>query len=253
MELISKTPFKGVLGSRAGTITAAVAAAALAAILVIAGLNAARKSDGAAAASSVVVANQLIPKGTSGQTIASQRLSRTKDVAHSSAVAGAVTDVSQLTGTVAAKDIYPGQQVTAADFQPAAGVLAADLSGEQRAIAVPIDGAHGMVGQVHSGDHVDVLAGLNGSSGSGGGGTVMKVLARDVTVLQAPGEASAGGSSAGSAITLRVGDATAARLAFATDNGKIWIVLRPGAGAADSGVDTVTLGAVLAGKARSGR
>lgn len=248
MELTTKSPLRGFFSTRAGTIALALGAAALAAVLVVVGLNAASKPSPGAVSNSVVVANQLIPKGSSGQTIAAQRLFRTSDIARESVVAGAVTDISQLTGTVAVRDIFPGQQISKADFASAAGVLTADLTGEQRAMAVPVDGAHGMVGQVAGGDRVDVLANLDGA-----GGSVMKVIARDITVLRAPGEAPPNGGAASSAIVLRVGDRTAARLAYATDNGKIWIFLRPGAGAKDSNVDVVTLNSVLAGKPESGR
>jgi Flp pilus assembly protein CpaB len=254
MELSSRPSLRAGLGSRTGITVMAVIAAVLAAVLVIAALNSASKSEGAAAPVSAVVANQLIPKGSSGQVIAAQQLFRTRQIAHESLAVGAITDISQISGQVATRDIYPGQQLTAGDFQSAAGVLAADLSGVQRAIAVPIDGAHGMVGQVHSGDHVDVLAGLNGSgTGSSSSSVLIKVLARNVIVLRAPGDASTAGEAApADSITLRVDDSTAARLAFATDNGKIWIVLRPGAGAESSSTDVVTLQSVLNRGASSG-
>lgn len=251
MDITSRSPLRAGLGSRTGVTIAAVVAAALAAVLVIAALNSADKAGTAAAPVSVVVANQLIPKGSSGQTIAAEQLFRTRQIASEHVLTGAVTDLSQVTGRVATRDIYPGQQLTTADFQDATGVLSAKLSGKERAIAVDIDGSHGLVGEVHAGDHVDVFAGLAG--GSSASGQVIKVLARNVVVLRAAGEPAAGGGSAPSgSVTLRVNDDTAARLAYATDNGKIWIVLRPGAGAENSSTDIVTLSSILNRAAAAG-
>ena len=81
---------------------------------------------------------------------------------------GAITDPSTLRGLVAAHDIYPGQQFTLADFVAASpGALQTNLAGNQRAISVPIDSAHGLGGQISPDDHVDVYVGLN-QSGAGG-------------------------------------------------------------------------------------
>jgi hypothetical protein len=67
-------------------------------------------------------------------------------------------------------------------------------------------------------------------------------------VLNAP-DSSGGGVGGGdnTNITLRVSDRDAANLAFTADNGKVWIVLRPPAGAHDSRPSTVTLQTLLAG------
>ena len=45
----------------------------------------------------------------------------------------------------------------------------------------------------------------------------------------------------------RVTDQEAAKIAFATENGKVWIMLRPTTGAAPSSPDIVTLETVLFG------
>ena len=78
--------------------------------------------------------------------------------------AGALTSAAALDGKVATRDIYPGQQITAADFAAGADPLRGQLKGNQRAIAVPLDSAHGIVGEVRTGDHVDVLAGFNSTT-----------------------------------------------------------------------------------------
>jgi hypothetical protein len=68
--------------------------------------------------------------------------------------------------------------------------------------------------------------------------------------LAAPTEQKTGfGASAGdkSNVTLRVSDQQAAEIAFSSENGKLWIVLRPKAGAEPTTPDLVTLETVLFG------
>jgi Flp pilus assembly protein CpaB len=138
---------------------------------------------------------------------------------------GALTDPAALSGRVAVTDIYPGQQLTAGYFAYAPpGTLQTKISGSDRAIAVQIDAEHGMVGQIAAGDHIDIFVGVNRQA-SGGSQPVIKLLMEDVTVLRAP---VAGGSGL---YTLRASGRQAAVLAFASDNGKLWFVLRPASGA----------------------
>jgi pilus assembly protein CpaB len=183
----------------------------------------------------------VIPKGTAGAVLASDGLYRPTTLAGSQLQEGAITDPSVLAGKVATRDIYPGQQLMASDFVAGGDGVRGRISGAQRAIAVPIDAAHGLLGQVRSGDRVDVLAGFNTSSATTGRGRpTLRTLVRNVLVLQVPGADQGGGVGGGgtaataSNIVVRVDDAQAARLAFAADNGKIWFVLRPPVGATDS-------------------
>lgn len=67
----------------------------------------------------VLVANQPIQKGTTGNAVRSDAgLYRVAGFPHSQIESGAIVDPSQLVGKVAAKDIPAGQQLTAADFDP---------------------------------------------------------------------------------------------------------------------------------------
>src|SRR5438067_1150654 len=77
---------------------------------------------------------------------------------------GAIADAAQLHGKVATANIYPGQQLTSSDFT-ASGGLPSELGPNQRAMTITVDSAHGMVGQIHNGDHVDVYADLESGSG----------------------------------------------------------------------------------------
>jgi Flp pilus assembly protein CpaB len=246
MELTSKTPLRSRLTTRNGALSVAVVAAGLAAILVFAAINSARKDDAVSSApSTVLVANQLIPKGSSGQALAQQHLFRVARVSDQALVPGAVSDISQLREKVATQDIYPGQQISAQTFSGAGGALSAKLAAEDRAVSVPLDASHGLIGEVSAGDHVDVLAGFNVQTGSGGSRPVMRALATNISVLKV--EKSSGGSSANANVTLRVSAAMATKLAFASDNGKVWIVLRPAAGAKEIRPSIVSVNSLLFG------
>lgn len=246
MEFTSKTPLRSRLNTRNGAMTFAVIAAGIAAILVFAAINSARKSDSAGTASStVLVANQLIPKGSSGQALAQQHLFRTAKINEQALVAGAVTDISQLRDKVATQDIYPGQQISAETFGAANGALSAKLSATDRAVSVPLDASHGLIGEINAGDHVDVLAGFNVQSGSGSR-PVMRVLATNISVLKV--DKTSGGGAGGTAnVTLRVNADMATKVAFAADNGKLWVVLRPAAGAKDPSASVVSVNSLLFG------
>jgi Flp pilus assembly protein CpaB len=95
-----------------------------------------------------------------------------------------------------------------------------------------------MIGDVQSGDHVDVFYAM-GTSGPTTGGqdrSVVVTLMRDLLVLRAPKSAKASGAAGGTStqeVVVRASDTQAEKLAFASDNGKIWLVLRPKIGATD--------------------
>ena len=237
MEFANKSPLRNGLSSRSGALAVAAVAAVLAAILVIAAINAARKDGGSSTVARVLVANQLIAKGTSGQALGEQQLFRYVQVSSDSRVSGAVTDLSQLEGRVATRDIYPGQQLSTGSFGAVGGALTTQLSGHDRAINVSLDGSHGLGGDVAAGDRVDVLVGFNVNRKVGGTAAVTKELASNVLVLRV----------ADGNVTLRTSDDMAAKLAFAADNGKIWLVLRPPAGAKETTPKLVSADSILFG------
>jgi Flp pilus assembly protein CpaB len=238
-------------GTRRGAITVALVAAALAAIVLLAFASRYKNSvQGGNAQHTALVADRLIPRGTSGDLVVSGGLFRQSQVRDSDLVTGAVVDGSALAGRVATRDIYPGQQITAADFVAGADPVRGQLKGNQRAIAIALDSSHGLIGQVRTGDHVDVLAGFNSTNGATGEGRPqLRTLMDDVLVLGAPGSTDTAGkaTSSGSNVTLRVAANDAAKLAFASDNGKIWIVLRPPTGGSNPTPSPVTLDSLLSG------
>ncbi len=237
MELVQK-----LISTRAGTIAVASLAALVAGIAVVAYLNKYRRSVSTGGAPvTVLVAKHAISKGTPGAAIATGGLFTVTTIRQSQLRDGAFSDPASLRGQVAAHDIYPGQQLTAGDFVAGGSSLAASLSGSERLITLPIDTAHGMVGQVQAVDHVDVFAGFNviplnpdgTPRGNGQSRALLRLILQDLYVAAVGGRSSSGlgGSSNGGTVTLRATDAQAEKLAFAADNGKLWIVLRPATGA----------------------
>ena len=217
--------------TRGGAVLVGGVAAILAAILLIAYLHSYRsRVNGGTQPMTVLVAKSLIPRGTSGTLIAQQHLYQVTTVPKDQLKNLAIADPAALSGHVTVADVYPGQQLTAGDFTIASvNSLPTQITGDRRAIAISVDATHGVGGQVQSGDHVDVYVGIS---------ALIKLLASNVLVLAAP-------SSAGGNIILRVSAPQAAKFAFAADNGKIWLVLRPQAGATQTPPALVNVGSLL--------
>jgi Flp pilus assembly protein CpaB len=221
-----------VLSTRGGTTGVAVAAAVLAGILLFVFVQRYRHNQSAASApTTVFVARSLIPQGSAADVIASQQLWQRTSVRGSQLQSGAIADPSVLHGEVAAVNIYPGQQITASDFTTSTTV-ASQLGANERAVSVPVDGAHGLVGFVHTGDHVDVLASYTAGAGANRGSVA--TLVQDVVVLNAPTATGGLGNTNSNTILLRVPASDAPSLAFAADNGKVWVALRPPLGVAQA-------------------
>jgi len=243
--------FRRLAGTRRGAITIAAASAALAGILLLAFITKYKQNVQAGTLEqSVIVADRLIPKGTAGSVIVSDGLFRPDTVQRESATGGALTSATALQGKVATHDIYPGEQLTAADFAAGADPMRSQLTGVQRAMDVPVDAAHGMIGDVRAGDKVDVLGGFNSSAASTGRGRPeLMTLATDVLVLKAPDGASKAlnANASQDRLAVRVTAEQAAQIAFTADNGKVWFIVRPPSGAKDTPPSAVTLDALLTG------
>jgi Flp pilus assembly protein CpaB len=202
--------------TRQGTIFLGVIAAVIAAIALIVYLNQYRNSVNNNAVSSVLVAKNLIQKGTPGDVIGTTELYKTSDVAKSSIATGAFVDPSSLTGQVAVKDIYPGQQLTAADFAPGTNSLTQQLAPNQRAVVIPLGTPQQVGGQIGAGSHVDVWISASGGS-SGSARPTVEELFQNLYVL---------GTSGGN-VTLRTTPQQAGQLIYASENSQIWFALRP--------------------------
>jgi Flp pilus assembly protein CpaB len=195
----------------------------------------------------VMVASGLIEKGSSGDVIVSKSLFQVDKVRKSDLATGAVTDPATLRGKVATDDVYPGEQISMSKFATGSDTIGTKISGDERAVSIPMDSAHGMVGDIKVGDHVDVAVGFNEQRGIRGR-PVLRIILQDALVLKAPAKA-AGGPALNKTqnVLVRATDKKAAQIAFAADNGKVWLLLRPKAGAEQNQPKLVTLERLLAG------
>jgi Flp pilus assembly protein CpaB len=228
------------MSTRRGTLLVGATAGAVALIVVLVYLNRYRDSIQAANGSvPVLVAKVGIQKGSPGDVVATGGQFRVDLVPRAQVLPLAFVDPDALRGTFAQHDIFPGQQLTVKDFAPSvAGSLQSSLTGQARAIGIAIDGSHGLLGDISAGDHVDIYMGLS-LQGLGGARPVIKLLATDVLVLRAPGAGSGN-------LVLRGRGAETAKLAYAADNAKLWIVLRPANTAKPVNPGIVDVNSVLA-------
>jgi Flp pilus assembly protein CpaB len=232
---------QNLFSTRRGSVLVGIGAAVVAAIVVFVYLHNYRNSvNSSAGPASVLVAKNLIEKGTPGDVIGQSGQFQVASIPRKELQVGALTDPATLKGRIAATDIYPNQQLTAADFVLAApGALQNQITGTDRAINLTMDAERGMVGQVAAGDRIDIFAGLNVQGANGG--TIIKLLLSNVLVLRAP----IGGTSG--MYTLRVPEGQAAWLAYTADNGHLWFALRPPNGARVSFPGIVTARTILLG------
>lgn len=240
------------LSTRNGTLAVSGIAALLAGAVLLVFLNAYRDSTRDDDVSvSVVVAKRLIERGSAADVLADEGAFQRASVPKSELKEGAVVDPATLEGTNAVGDIYPGEQILASDFLPVAPRAVYQLRGADRALAIPGDAIHTNSGELRAGDHVDILAAFNSSQGGEpgtGGQPVIKLLMRDVPILRAPVGGNGSAGSAGGEIVVKARDDRAAQLAYAADNGTLWFLLRPQAGATTNPIPLVTMGTVLLGK-----
>ena len=229
--------------TRRGSLLIGAAAALVAGVILLVYLHAYRNSiNGSASTVSVLVAKNLIPKGTPGDIIGSSDQFQVAELPKSQIQVGALTDPATLSGRIAVADIYPNQQLTANYFAYAApGTLQTKISGADRAMDVSMDGEHGMVGQVGAGDHVDIYWGAN-RVGPNGSQPIIKLLMADVPILRAP----LGGGSGIYTVKL-ISARQVSAMAFAADNGLLWFALRPASGAKTPILGATSLQTLLAG------
>jgi Flp pilus assembly protein CpaB len=248
------------LATRGGTAAVAGAAALMAFLVFLLFMNRYRSSvDDSSEPVGVLIAKSLIPKGMSGDLVGTQELFQPTTAPKSQVKDGALTDPATLKGRVAVEDIYPGQQLTTDDFSTTTtDAIATKITADERAVSIPLDEAHGLIGHIQAGDRVDILGGFNivrvdrrGAPIQNGGQArpVMKLLMEDILVLNVPTDSGGGlgGGSKQANVVLKLTDEQAAQLAFASDNGKIWFSLRPQSGSSAAAPSFVTLETLLLG------
>jgi Flp pilus assembly protein CpaB len=236
--------------TRGGTLAVAGLAAVLAGGSILVYLNRYRHSVRAEGAPvTVLVAKRTIHKGTPGSAVAVRGLFRPATIRESQLRNGAFSDPASLRGQVATTDIFRGQQLTTAEFSTGVNSVASSLTGTERVISVPLDSAHGLIGSVQKGNHVDVFAGFNvvSTGGDGRARPMLRLMAQDVPVVSVGATSGSLGNNSTTNIALRVPLRQAAELAFTADNGKLWLVVRPPNGASPGRPGIVTVETVMLG------
>lgn len=237
------------VSTRAGTILLAVLAAVATGVAVVVYVQHYRSSvQTGGTPSTVLVAKHEIPKGMSVANAISLGYLGTQTIRTDQLAQGAVADPTAIRDSVATRDVLPGEQITASEFGTSASGLATKLDGTQRAVAISLDSAPGLANQMQVGDHVDVLVGFTVTNlASGLGQPVVKTLLQNVPVLAVTRPNGAVGGNAASNVVLQVTTAEAAKVTYATVNGKVWLVLRPRVGAPIVKASLVTLNSLLLG------
>jgi Flp pilus assembly protein CpaB len=231
----------GPLSSRGGTLLVAALLSLLAGAALLVFLRQYREDVTSSDRARVVVAASLVPKGTPGDVILEKRMYRIARVRTDDVRDGALTDPADLKGKAVTSDVFPGHQVTVSDLDDAEGKLPSHLADYDRAMTVPVDRAHGMVGKIGEGDRVDVITTTDSQTG---GVTIATVAVRGALVLAVPDGDGSGNASRQEQVTLRVPDRAAQTIAAAADGGKVWLVLRPPVGARSNRSDATATGAM---------
>jgi Flp pilus assembly protein CpaB len=182
----------------------------------------------------VYVAARNIAAGTAGTAIAHGTALKVASIPRRSVVPGAISDPNQVASLVLTEPLYAGEQVTLRRFSDlkAEGIIG-QLKGTMRAIQVPGDPNQLLAGTLRAGDHVDVVANLTLNADTGGSHAVRIVL-RDLTVLQPANAAPSGPGGPGTSVILAITDTQVQRLYFVMKNADWTLELRPAVDATDS-------------------
>jgi pilus assembly protein CpaB len=206
----------------------------------------------------VLVADELIPEGTSGDELAD--MVRTETVPAKSAVDGRVEDLEALTGRVASVDLLPGEQLLAGRFVRPADLRSpgtVDVPAGMQEISVLLEPQRAVGGRLAAGDTVGVVVSLKFEDGT----SATHAVLHDVLVTQVQGApaapdpeaedgtdtAAAGAPAASLMITVAVSAAQAEAVVFGVEHGTLWLSLEPD-GAETGGTDVITQGNIY-GKA----
>jgi Flp pilus assembly protein CpaB len=236
---VSNTTFttrvSGKMSSRGWAIALGIGAVVLAAILLVVYLDRYRsRVSGENAPTPVLVAKQLIPRGTSGSIIASQSMYAPTTLPRKQVEVGAVSDPQFLVGRAAAADLLPGQQFTATDFAASdTSSVDSQITGTQRGVALSIGGVNAVASQVQAGDSVDVYIGVAG---------VVKLFRSNVKVLAIP---TTPGPVGGGNLIVRVETKDVANWEYASTNSQLYFVIRPVTGAKPTKKATANTATIL--------
>jgi pilus assembly protein CpaB len=203
----------------------------------------------------VLVADELIPEGTTAKQLAD--LVRTDTVPAKTAVDGRVTDLEALAGKVATVDLLPGEQLLASRFARPDDLQApgtVEVPDGLQEVSILLEPQRAIGGRLAAGDTVGVFVSLEGESATHM--VLHHVLVTQVQGAPAPVEstdeqetASSGTPVASSSLmlTLAVSAAQAEAVVFGIEHGSVWLSREPD-GARTDGTDVITQGNIY-GKA----
>jgi pilus assembly protein CpaB len=203
----------------------------------------------------VLVADKLIPEGTSGAALTD--LVRTEKVPAKTAVGGRVTDLAALSGKVADVDILPGEQLLSGRFvspdtRAASGQV--DVPAGMQEVSVLLEPQRAVGGRLAAGDSVGIVVSLTLPDGTSTTHAVLHhvlvtqvqgapapAAPADPAAQQDPATASSGtpAPSASLMITFAVNAAQAEAVVFGVEHGTLWLSLEP-ADAGTGGTDVIT-------------
>lgn len=178
----------------------------------------------------VYVAKATIPQGTLGSAATSEGLIIQRPIPRADAAPGDITSLTQIQTGEASADILQGEQIQAAQFvAPQAlheGLL--PIPAGMQAMSVQVAIVPAVDGFIQQGDTISVIAQVNS------GGVQDRFLLQDVQVLAVGGPVVPSASPAPAAapvstvvLTLALAPAQAEKLAFATQNGQLYLTLVP--------------------------
>lgn len=220
-------------------IVAAVLLTVFGVVVIITYVNAAeRRAQENAGLVPILVAAEEIPAGTPGRDLAG--LVAQREVPRSFVPEDAVIDIDELGRMVAVERILAGEPIVARQFGERASVPRpgqAQLDEGREVITLTLEAQRALGGQIASGDLVGVIVSLQNASGdeeattgeatSGGrecgltGMVLTRVEVTDVSGAADPETGEAGGGAV--TVSLDVDQPDAERLAFAAENGSIWL------------------------------
>jgi pilus assembly protein CpaB len=196
----------------------------------------------------VLVADELIPEGTTAKQLAD--LVRTDTVPAKTAVDGRVTDLEALAGKVATVDLLPGEQLLASRFARPDDLQApgtVEVPDGLQEVSILLEPQRAIGGRLAAGDTVGVFVSLEGESATHM--VLHHVLVTQVQGAPAPADpasadpdtASAGAAAPAASlmITLAVTAAKAEAVVFGIEHGTVWLSLEP-EGADTSGTEVIT-------------
>jgi pilus assembly protein CpaB len=199
----------------------------------------------------VLVVEQLIPAGTSGEQLV--ELVATEAVPAKAALEGRVTALADLAGRVATVDLQVGEQLLSSRFARPGDLQApgtVSVPAGLQEVSVLLEPQRAVGGRLTAGDTVGVFVSLTSDAGPASHAVLHRVLVTQVQGAPAPvdqategdPETASAGAPAPSAslmVTLAVTAAQAEAVVFGVEHGTLWLSLEPD-GAVTDGTEVIT-------------